>query len=223
VFTIEEIVKATGGELIEGNGKQKLSGVSIDSRTIKKNELFVAVKGRRFNGHDFIRQAESRGAGALLLLDAHNGPAGRLCKKGGSLPVIKVKNTVMALGALARYHRDRFKIPVIAITGSNGKTTTKEILSAILAKRWNVLRNPGTQNNQIGVALTLLSLRKKHRVVVMEAGTDHPGEIARLSWILQPSAGIITNIGPSHLEFFKNLQGVFKAKLELLENLASPV
>ena len=134
--------------------------------------------------------------------------------------MVKVKNTVQALGALAYYHRKRFKIPVIAITGSNGKTTTKEMLSNILKERFNVLYNPETQNNNIGVPLAILRLRKRHNLAVIEIGANHSGEIDRLSWIIKPTVGIITNIGPSHLEFFKNLKGVFEAKLELIKNLA---
>jgi len=212
MFTIEEILESTGARLVKGNANSRISGVSVDSRTIKPNELFVAIRGRRFDGHSFIPQARRRGAGAILFSQA--------LKRSSSIPLIGVKNTTQALGALACYYRMRFKIPVVAITGSNGKTTTKEMLASILGRRFNVLRNPETQNNQIGVPLAILSLRQRHNLAVIEIGANHRGEIDRLSWIIRPTVGIITNIGPSHLEFFKTLKGVFEAKLELIRNLA---
>ena len=212
MFTIEEILESTGARLIKGDLRGRVSGVSVDSRTIKPNELFVAIRGRRFDGHSFIPQARRRGAGAILFSQAFKGSS--------SIPLIGVKNTIRALGALACYYRMRFKIPVVAITGSNGKTTTKEMLTSILGRRFNVLCNPETQNNQIGVPLAILSLRQRHNLAVIEIGANHRGEIDRLSWIIKPTVGIITNIGPSHLEFFKTLKGVFEAKLELIRNLA---
>lgn len=212
MFTIKEILESTGARLIKGDTNSRISGVSVDSRTIKPNELFVAIRGRRFDGHSFIPQARRRGAGAILFSQAFKGSS--------SIPLIGVKNTIRALGALACYYRMRFKIPVVAITGSNGKTTTKEMLTGILGRRFNVLRNPGTQNNQIGVSLAILSLRQRHNLAVIEIGANHRGEIDRLSWIIKPAVGIITNIGASHLEFFKTLKGVFEAKLELIGNLA---
>ncbi len=215
MFTIEEILEATNGKLLQGNESLKVSGISIDSRTLKQNELFIAIKGERFNGHSFIAQALRKGAGAILFSDTHF-----LKDRRYSISMIKVRDTVQALGDLAHYHRARFKIPVIAITGSNGKTTTKEMLSKILSKRFNVLHNPGTQNNHIGVPLTLLDLRTRHEFAVVEIGANHAGEIDRLSRIVRPTAAIITNIGPSHLEFFKSPKGVLRAKLELIRNLA---
>lgn len=212
MFTIEEILEFTGARLVKGDANSRISGVSVDSRTIKPNELFVAIRGRRFDGHSFIPQARRRGAGAILFSQA--------LKRSSSIPLIGVKNTIRALGALAYYYRMRFKIPVVAITGSNGKTTTKEMLASILGRRFNVLCNPETQNNQIGVPLAILNLRQRHNLAVIEIGANHRGEIDRLSWIIKPTVGIITNIGPSHLEFFKTLKGVFEAKLELIRNLA---
>ncbi len=220
MFTIEEILEATGGRLIGGSRRSRVSGVSIDSRTIKPKELFVAIRGARFDGHNFIAQAKRKCAGAIVFCDSGYEPSASAFKYSSSITMIRVKNTLRALGALAHYYRARFKIPVIAITGSNGKTTTKEMLSNILARRFNVLRSPGTQNTQIGISLAILSLRKRHNLAVLEIGSNHTGEIDRLSWIIRPTVGIITNIGPSHLEFFKSLKGVFNAKLELIKNLA---
>ncbi len=218
MFTIKEISECTGGKLVKGSLDVKVSGVSIDSRTIKPNELFVAIKGERFDGHVFIKEALRRGAAAIVF-------SGKPYEKTAlkhrrAIPMLRVKNTVRALGALAYSYRARFKIPIIAVTGSNGKTTTKEMLKAIFSKKFSVLCNPGTQNNQIGVPLALFKLQKKHRLAVIEIGASRAGEIDRLSWILQPGVGVITNIAPAHLEFFKNLQGVFKTKMELARNLS---
>lgn len=218
MFTIEEILDCTGARLISGSPKREISGVSLDSRKTRENELFVALKGSRFDGHAFIEQACSRGAGAILLSDeAGLTPS---LKSANTVPILKVKDTVLALGALAHRYRMRFKIPVITVTGSNGKTTTKEMLSCIFGSRFNVLRNQGTENNHIGVPLTLLNLSPEHSCAVVEIGANHPGEIDRLSWMIQPSVGVITNIGPVHLKFFKSLKGVFAAKLELVRNLS---
>lgn len=219
MFTVREILEATAGRLIRGDLKGKVSGVSIDSRTVRPNELFVAIKGSHFDGHNFITQAIQRGAGAILFSNSRY-KTSISARQADSISILKVKDTVWALSALAGYHRERFKIPVIAITGSNGKTTTKDMISAILRTRFKVLQNPGTQNNHIGVPLALLRLRQKHQIAVIEIGANHAGEIDRLSRITKPTVGIITNIGPAHLEFFKSLQGVFKAKQELIENLS---
>lgn len=220
MLTIKEILKSTGGRLIKGKITNRISGVSIDSRTIKQNELFVAIKGRRFDGHSFIEQAIFRGAGAIIFSNSHVRVPTSIFKAPNVISMVRVKDTVYALGALAYYHRRRFKIPVIAITGSNGKTTTKEMLSSILARRFNVLSTVGTQNNHLGVPLSILKLRQRHNFAVIEIGANHTGEIDKLSWMIKPTVGIITNIGPSHLEFFKSLKGVYKAKIELIKNLA---
>jgi UDP-N-acetylmuramoyl-tripeptide--D-alanyl-D-alanine ligase len=221
MFTIKEILEATGGRLIQGKLNTKVSGVSIDSRTIKPNELFVAIKGTRFDGHNFIVQAKFRHAGALLLSNNNcSRQFSQTQQQSNLIPIVEVDDSIHALGALANFHRLKFKIPIVAITGSNGKTTTKEMLCAILEKRFNVLRNPGTQNNHIGVPLTIFELNQRHDVGVIEIGANHLGEVSRLSQIIQPTIGIITNIGPAHLEFFKSLQGVFAAKLELVKHLA---
>ncbi|MBL7084855.1 MAG: UDP-N-acetylmuramoyl-tripeptide--D-alanyl-D-alanine ligase [Candidatus Omnitrophica bacterium] len=220
MFTVKEIIEATGGKLISGKGKKKVSAVSIDSRTVKAGQLFVAIKGKNFDGHSFIPEVSKKGAGAILFSNPRYKNSTFGFKSSNLTPLIKVNNTVRALGHLAHYHRASFKIPVIAITGSNGKTTTKEMLSSILKTKFNVLCNPDTENNYIGVPLAVLGLRKAHNLAVLEIGANHAGEVDWLSWILEPTVGIITNIAPSHLEFFKTLKGVFKAKIELIKNLS---
>jgi len=216
MFDIGDILKATGGSLqftVYGSqDKRPISGVSIDSRTIKKDEIFVAIKGKKFDGHEFVREAVKKGAaGAVVDRDIEKTPR--------RIAVIRVGETIKALGDIARFHRSRFDIPVIGITGSNGKTTVKEMFSFILQKRYNILKSKGTENNHIGVPLTLLRLRKVHSAVVIEMGANHHGEIDRLAEIVKPAIGLITNIGSSHLEFFKDELGVLKAKSELVRKL----
>ncbi|MGD9014864.1 MAG: UDP-N-acetylmuramoyl-tripeptide--D-alanyl-D-alanine ligase [Candidatus Omnitrophota bacterium] len=218
MFTIKEITTAVEGRLFFTNNPESIvKGVSIDSRIINSEELFIAIKGAHFDGHDFIYQAIHRGAKAIIS-QAHP-PKGIDYTK---IAYIQVTNTRRALADLARFHRRRFNIPVIAITGSNGKTTTKDMLVWILSKQKKVLSNPGTQNNEIGVPLVLLKLNNSHRVAVLELGTNHFGEIAYLVNIAQPNLGIITNIGPAHLEYLRDLPGVYKEKMSLLKHLLFP-
>ncbi len=220
MFTIQEILEATGGRLINGNPQIEVGGISIDSRTIKPGELFIAIKGNRFDGHDFIKEAINKKATGVVI----SRPISQLSNSFNSLThstFIRVPNTIKALGQIAKSHRKKFNIPVVAITGSNGKTTTKEMVASILQKRYNVLKSSGTQNNHIGVPLTLLGLNSQHEFCVLEIGTNHIGEIRTLNYIAQPNIAIITNIGPSHLEFLGDVEGVFRAKTELLENFNS--
>ncbi|MFH1578464.1 MAG: UDP-N-acetylmuramoyl-tripeptide--D-alanyl-D-alanine ligase [Candidatus Omnitrophota bacterium] len=240
MFRIKEIIKAVGGRLICGNPDFRISGVSIDSRTIKRGQLFIAISGQRFDGHNFIRRAIKRGAKAIIfsrgtekgkILPAAKNTAqlpefkikdSAIRKAAGSIVFIAVSDTRKALGRLAGFHRKRFNIPVIAVTGSNGKTTVKDMLAWVLSSRLNVLSNPGTQNNDIGVPLTLLRMGIRHDIAVLELGTNHFGELAYLADIAQPNFAIITNIGPAHLENLKSEDGVYKEKLSLLAKLNPP-
>ncbi len=217
MFRLGEITKAVGGQLFSGDPRLRINGVSIDSRTIKDGELFVAIRGGRFDGHDFIQEVIHKGAKAIIIQDS-----GCRLPHTHKIPYIKVIDTRRALADLARFHRQRFSIPLIAVTGSNGKTTTKDILAWLLSSHANVLKNPGTQNNDIGVPLILLKLDISYDIGVLELGTNHFGEIAYLANIVQPNFGIITNIGPAHLEYLRNLSGVYKEKVNLLKNLKSP-
>jgi len=187
--------------------------VSIDTRTIKKGGIFIAIEGRRFNGHDFVEEAFKRGASAAVV--------SKITQK--FLPythrLTRVNNTLSALGAIARHHRKRFNIPVIAITGSNGKTTAKDTVSHVLSEEYRVLRNDTSKNNLIGLPLTLLRLNKSHKIAVLEMGMSASGEIEKLCRIAMPQIGVITNIGPSHLEFLGSLKNIFAAKSELLRML----
>ncbi|MEI6437607.1 MAG: UDP-N-acetylmuramoyl-tripeptide--D-alanyl-D-alanine ligase [Candidatus Omnitrophota bacterium] len=214
MLKVAEIIKATGGKLVQGVASLKVTGVSTDTRTVGKGDLFIAIRGERFDGHDYAVQAVAGGAVALLVSrgDAGYPPA---------VTVIRVDDTLKALGLLAAFYRLKFKIPVIAITGSAGKTTTKEFIAAVLGKKFRVLFNKGTLNNHIGVPMTLLQLKKTHQAAVIEAGTNHFGEISWLGGIIRPTIAVFTNIGQSHLAGLESPEGVFKEKVTLLDHLAS--
>ncbi len=188
----------------------------IDSRAVKKNDLFFAINGDNTDGHNFLRDAFNNGAGAAVVEEKW------LRKNPKGFPgkiLISVKNTVDALGELAKIHRRRFDIPVICIGGANGKTTTKDLTAAILSEKYRVLKTEGNLNNHLGLPMTLLNLNKSHEVCVLEVGCNHFGEIEYLCSIAEPDAGLVTNIGKEHLEFFKDLNGVAKAEFELYEYL----
>jgi len=194
-----------------------IKGVSIDSRNIKEGELFVALKGNRFDGHDFVPDAIRNGAwGALVERSALEN---RFSSLGGLKNILPVEDTLYALQEMACMHRKKFSIPVVGITGSNGKTTTKEMLAHILKQKGPVLKNEGNLNNHIGVPLTLLKLNAGHRTAVVEMGMSAAGEIDTLARLVGPTVGVITNIGPAHLEFFGSMDKVAEAKGELLDNL----
>ena len=216
MFTVKDVLVVTKGRLLSGDDKEILRGVSTDTRRIKGGELFLAIKGQRFDGHNFILDAVSRGAGGVLVQD------GCIANPNFKLPdasFISVVDSVKALGDIAHLHRSRFNIPIIGITGSNGKTTTKEMIAAILNKKFSTLKNFGTENNHIGVPLTLMRLNSGYKALVLEMGTNHLGEIAHLSKIARPTIALITNIGPSHLQYLKDTETVFKAKSEILDYL----
>ena len=186
--------------------------ISTDSRNIKSNSIFFALKGDNFNGNIFAEQALNKGA-AIVVIDDVN------YKKDERY--IVVENTLTALQELAKYHRKQLTITVIGITGTNGKTTTKELIKAVLSKKYKTLATQGNLNNHIGVPLTILSITNDIEIAVIEMGANHIGEIKKLCEIAQPTHGIITNIGKAHLEGFKSFEGVIKAKTELYQYLQS--
>lgn len=216
MFKVTELTSATGGSVVHAGSCANANSISIDSRSIQKGQAFVAVPGKNFDGHDYIAQAQAKGAAAVIVRK------GSLVARPGKTAVIEVPDTIAALGAIARFHRRRFDIPVIAITGSNGKTTTKDMLAWILSGRYKVLKNEGTKNNHIGAPMALLQLDASHRCAVIELGTNHFGEIGYLAHIAEPTIGVITNIGPSHLEYFKDLSGVLKEKASIFKFLKKP-
>lgn len=185
------------------------SGCSTDTRTIREKELFIALHGENFDGHKYVDKARVFGASAVLVEEKINHP----------IPSIVVENTRHAMGELARNWRADFSIPLIAITGSNGKTTVKEMVTAILSCKSTVLATQGNLNNDIGVPLTLFGLGDEHQYAVIEMGANHPGEIERLSRIAQPTVAIITQCAPAHLEGFGSIEGVAHAKSEIFNGL----
>ena len=190
----------------------KSTGVSTDTRSIKAGNLWFALKGPNFNANKFAQQALEAGAGAVVVDDA-NYALNDQC--------ILVKDGLEALQQLANHHRRQFSIPVLGITGSNGKTTTKELVRDVLAQKFKVLATIGNLNNHIGVPLTLLRINKEVEFAIIEMGANHQKEIAALSKIAEPDFGLITNIGKAHLEGFGGIEGVFKGKTELYEFIAS--
>ncbi len=187
------------------------SGCSIDSRTIEKGNLFIAINGENFDGHDYVSMAEEKGATALLLEREIN----------HEKPLLKVGDTRKAMGLLARAWREEMPIPIVAITGSNGKTTVKEMVSSILSELSDVHATSGNLNNDIGVPLTLFGLDEKHQYAVIEMGANHLGEIEWLSAIARPNVAVITQCAPAHLEGFGDIDGVAKAKAEIYSGLQS--
>ena len=213
MFKLSDILKATGGTETS-SGPRGFSGISTDSRSIGKGELFVPLVGKNFDGHDFIPAAFAKGASGSLVMKGREveAPEGRA--------LIEVGDTLRALQDIAHAVRSaRGGLVVVGVTGTNGKTTTKEMLASVLSTRGPVLKNEGNLNNEIGLPLTLLRLEGGHWAAVLEMGMSGFGEIARLAEIAAPSVGVITNIGPGHLEMLGSMEGVARAKAELIDAL----
>ena len=222
MFKITEVLEATEGRLIQGDPNLVMvEGISTDTRTLKPGELFVALKGARYDGHAFVNESFKRGGiGAVISVLQHRIPetAEEEQLRRGRV-IVGVNDTLSALQGLARFHRKRSTLPVLAITGSNGKTTTKEMAAWILSKDYKVLKSEGNINNQIGVPLTLLKMTARHELAIVEMGISSAGELRRLTRMASPQLGLITNIGPTHLETLGDINGVAEAKSELLEAL----
>ncbi|MBQ9071857.1 MAG: UDP-N-acetylmuramoyl-tripeptide--D-alanyl-D-alanine ligase [Bacilli bacterium] len=203
---LSEIIKVVNGKY---NLKDdvKIKEIKTDTRKITKGDIFIALNGKNYDGHDYVNEAIKKGAIACISEQEINGNC------------IVVDSTYKSLFDLGKYIRNKYNIPLIAITGSNGKTTTKELLSHILSSKYNVLKNPDSQNNIIGVSDTLFKLNQNHEIIVMELGTNHLGEISELSNMCNPDVGIITNIGSSHLEYFKKRKNIFKEKLSIRDGM----
>ncbi len=213
VLTGVELAAATGGHWLPGPpAPAAVQGVSIDSRSLVAGQLFVAIPGPRFDGHEYLADVAARGASAAVVARLPANPP-------ASLPLLHVPDTSQALldlGAQARAHAD---LPVVAVTGSAGKTTTKEIAAALLATRGPVLKTEGNLNNHLGVPLTLLRLEARHTAAVLELGMSAAGELRRLTRVVRPHVAVITLVAAAHLEFFDSLDGIAAAKAEILEGL----
>ncbi len=211
-FTLDEAAAWTGGRLSSAEaGTESLSAVSTDTRTLAPGSLFVAIRGPRHDAHDHLADAVANGAAALLVE--------RMPTDAVKVPTLLVDDTTRALGALAAGHRRRFAGPVIAITGSNGKTTTKEMCASILYVAGPCLKNRGNLNNEYGLPLTLLSREAEHRALVVEIGMNHRGEIAPLAAIAAPTVGVITNVGTAHIEHLGSQEEIALEKGDLVAGL----
>src|SRR6202042_778350 len=206
---VAEFISATGRLAAEA----VVNGYSIDSRTVGPGQLFFAVKGERLDGHDFVEQALEKGAAAAVV---RNDQAGRY---QGETRLLAVEDTLVALQTLATAVRKLWGKPLIAVTGSAGKTTTKEAIAHVLSTRFRVLKSEGNFNNHFGLPLMLLKLEPEYDVAVIEMGMSHTGEIRALAGIAQPGIGVVTNVAAVHLEFFDSLAGIARAKYELIESL----
>ena len=208
-FTVSEVCSATNGQISNNTDCRQFTGVCTDTRRIKPGNLFVALAGERFDGHEFVEQAITQGAAGILVQRA-------AVVSSSTAAIITVADTRQALQNLATFHRRRFDVPVIAITGSNGKTTTKDLTAAVLASRFSVLKTEANFNNEIGLPLTLLNLTCDHQAAVVEMGMRGLGEIAELARIAEPTAGIVTNVGETHMELLGSLDNIALAKSELV-------
>jgi UDP-N-acetylmuramoyl-tripeptide--D-alanyl-D-alanine ligase len=211
-FSVEDIVRGTGGALLGGDLGIAVGGVSIDSRVLGIGEAFFAIRGERLDGHAFVRDAVGKGASCLVVDTVSDDlPPG--------VPVVLVDDTTRALGRLGAWHRARFTLPVAAVTGSNGKTTTKEMMAAVLAALGPVLKPESSFNNQWGLPLTLLKLTAEHKAAALEIGTNHPGEIAGLAQIARPTIAVVTTVSSAHTEFLGSLDDVQREKGALIRAL----
>ena len=207
-FTIKELLEATGGTFCAPNLSEDavITGATIDTRSLQPGELYVPIKGDVFDGHAFIPQAIEKGAPLVL------------SEKDTDAPHIRVQNCVLAYQNIAKLHRERFSIPVVCITGSVGKTTTKDMVKTVLSQRFRTHATVGNLNNQTGLPTTVLRITPEHEVSVMELGTNHFGEIDAIARVAQPTICLFTNIGEAHIEFFGSREGIFRGKTEMLRH-----
>lgn len=212
-LTLGEVARACGGQLHHADEHQTVTGVSTDSRKTQVGELFLALKGDRFDAHQFMSSdMVSQITGAILTQSM-------LPQGLPTFPMIDVPDVRKAMGRLAHWYRMQFDLPVIGITGSNGKTSTKALLKSALARGQSVLTSPASFNNDVGVPLTLLEMSDEHQAAILEIGTNHPGEIAHLTQMVKPSIGIITSVGGSHIGHFGTIEAVVQEKGSLAEAL----
>ncbi|MBM4065850.1 MAG: UDP-N-acetylmuramoyl-tripeptide--D-alanyl-D-alanine ligase [Planctomycetes bacterium] len=214
ILSLDEILKAICGRIISSNEAAQINGISTDSRSIRSGDLFFALKGERFDGHQFVMHAMNTGAAGAVISNEF-----KLEPEYKNFPVIRVKDTTTALGDLAKYYRKKLSAKIIGITGSNGKTTTKEMTYHLLSQFGFVAKSQKSFNNFIGVPVTIFEIENRHQYGVLEMGTNAPGEIRRLSEIGAPDIAVIVNISKAHLEGLKSIEGVARAKAEILENL----
>jgi len=212
---ISEILQATKGKLIKGDENDLVKNITIDTRRLNIGDLFIAIKGKLHDGHSFINEALKKGAKTIITEDSK-----LELESWKMINILQVQNTTKALGDIARYYRKRYKPIVVAITGSNGKTTTKEMAAQILARNYRIVVAPASFNNDIGVPLTILQINKETEVLILEMEMNEIGGIKSLCEIALPDIGLITNIGDTHLQFLFTRKGVIQEKSELLDAIA---
>lgn len=210
-LTLETLARYCGGLLLKGKPSDEVRGVSTDTRSLARGDVFVALKGDHYNGHDFLADADGAGAGAVIVSDLPEASEGLSCG------IVRVANTLKGLQHLARNYRDSLDIVVVGITGSSGKTSTKDFLGSVLAEKFAVNATEGNLNNHIGLPLTILRTNRSHDCGVWEMGMSNPGEIEELAEIASPDVGIITNVGVAHIEFMKGRDAIALEKGMLAE------
>lgn len=213
-MTWAELARAAGGRLAAGVGEAPVDSISTDTRTLSAGQAFWALKGERFDAHDLLASDGARRASGWIVEKDRPLPAGPW-----PAHIVEVANTLRGLQALAAFHRRRFELPVAGVTGSNGKTTTKEMLKRICARLGPTCSSPGNWNNQIGVPLSVLELLPEHKYGVFELADSHPGDIAEVARVAWPTVAVLTNIGRDHLEFYGTIEANFKTKSEILDHL----
>jgi len=220
-LNVRAVADAAGATLVRGDAAVELRGVSTDTRALASGDLFLSLQGPNFDGNRFARPALAAGAGALLLRGTPAEPTGmvEIAHLPGTAPILVHPDPRRALGDLAAWHRSHYQVPVIGITGSCGKTTTKNVAAELLARHLKVVASPSSFNNDVGVPHTLLLGDEETECFVVEIGTNHPGEIAALCRIARPTAGVITNVGASHLEGLGSLEGVAREKGDLAASI----
>ncbi len=206
-MTVKEIIDAAGGKLISGDINTEIKGITTNSRETKAGFMFIPLIGDKFDGHDFINAAFDLGAAAVL---THKETEPLIDKT-----IVKVEDTHKALGDIARYYKAKHNLPTVAVTGSVGKTTTKDMLHSVLSEKYNTLKTQGNFNNDIGLPLTVFNIEKENEAAVLEMGMNHFGEIEYLVSIAKPDVAVITNIGQSHIQNLGSREGIFKAKMEI--------
>lgn len=219
-LTIKEILEATKGTFVQGDQKTLVKTLSIDSRTIKPKDLYLPLTGENFNGHDFIIEAiEKKASGIIIEKSWSASNIQEIEKKYPNLNIIEVEDTLQALQNLGHFKYRRVSPKIIGITGSVGKTTTKDMISQVLGEDFSILNTKGNFNNEVGLPLTLLNLEKEHEVAVLEMGMSNLGEIQRLVEIVPPNIAVITNIGSAHIQNLKSKENILKAKMEIAGDL----
>ncbi|MFB0506995.1 MAG: UDP-N-acetylmuramoyl-tripeptide--D-alanyl-D-alanine ligase [Thermodesulfobacteriota bacterium] len=218
-LSLQHILDSTGGRLIMGAPGKVFRGISIDSRTIKRGDLFVALRGVKFDGHQFVQEAMEKGGEGFVIENEALDHTGTIAPIGKA--IIVVGDTLRALGDIAHSWREKHPIPLIAVAGSNGKTTTKEIIAILLERSFRILKTRGNRNNLVGLPLTLLDLCPDHTMAVVEMGMNVKGEIKRLTEIANPDVGLVTNITEAHLEYLGTFEELIKAKGELWDTMRS--